>query len=96
MKDYWKTLTFFKKIKFSITIFLFVLVIIFSFQNWEKEKLDLIFISIDIHLTLIIAFSMLIGFTISMVSNHKKMQIKEVQIKRLKEKIKELTVEKDI
>ena len=96
MKDYWETLTFFKKIKFSITIFLFILLIIFSFQNWEREKLDLIFISIEIHLTLIIAFSILIGYTISLISNHKKIQIKEVQIKRLKEKINELSKDKEV
>jgi uncharacterized integral membrane protein len=95
MKEYWNTLSFFKKISFAASIVLFVLTIIFSFQNWEKVQLNLVFKTVEMHLTLIIGIAWFLGFIFSILSSRMKIMKKEVEINNLKLRIKELNKEID-
>jgi len=90
MKDYWNTLTVWKKIKLTFTFSLFVLIVIFSFQDWELMQMNLLFMHIQIPLTLLIFSSILIGYFIGIFLNYKKANEKEKEIKRLKIKITDL------
>ena len=94
MKEYWQTLTIIKKIKFALSMVLFVLVVLFAYQNWEVNNLNLLFFSVHIPLTLLIAISMFIGYSISTFIDYKKVISKEKEIKTLKNRIKELTEKK--
>lgn len=94
MREYWNTLTTLKKIKFSLSIILFILIILFAFQNWEAENVNMLFFDIHIPLTLLIAISMFIGFSISAFLNYRELVSKEKEIKSLKKKLKELDEKK--
>ncbi len=95
MREYWNTLTVLKKIKFALSMVLFVLVVLFAYQNWEVNNLNLLFFSIHIPLTLLIAISMFIGYSISTFVDYKNIVSNEKEIKALKTRIKELHEKND-
>jgi uncharacterized integral membrane protein len=83
MKEYWDTLTVLKKIKFSISIILFIFIILFVFQNWKEENVNMLFFDLNIPLSLVIACSIFIGYTISTFLKNKEIAAKDEIIKRL-------------
>ena len=94
MREYWKTLSVIKKIKFALSMVLFVLVVLFAYQNWEVNNLNLLFFSVHIPLTLLIAISMFVGYSISTFIDYKNLVAKEKEIKTLKARNEELTEDK--
>ncbi len=94
MSDYWKSLSNWKKIKLVISLICLVLIVIFSFQNWESGDLRLVFFSIRIPITLLIAISLFIGYTLAIVYNHKKISDKDQEIRELKSRIKDFMTDK--
>ena len=83
MKEYWDTLTVLKKIKFSISIILFIFIILFVFQNWKEENVNMLFFVLHIPLSLVIASSIFIGYTISTFLKNKEIAAKDEIIKKL-------------
>lgn len=87
MKEYWLTLTVFGRIKLIVMILLMILLIVFITQNWKEIELSLIFWNVKISLTLIIFLALITGYLISFFTSFKKINKKELEIKKL---IKEL------
>lgn len=96
MKEYWDSLTIGKKVKFIIVSILGLLVIIFSFQNWGAGELHLFSFKASVPITLLIFISMIIGYTISSLYNHKQKALKDKEIRDLKSRLKDcMTDQKD-
>ena len=89
MRDYWKTLTILKKIKFLISIILFIFMILFIFQNWKDEKINMLFFDMYVPLSLVIGISFFIGYSMSSLFNYKEINSKDKELKSLKDSIKE-------
>lgn len=94
MFDYWKSLTNWKKTKLVVSLLFLTLIIIFSIQNWGVDEIKLVFFSIKIPLTLLIAISMFIGYTLAKVAAYKNSMEKENEIKNLKSRLKEFMTDK--
>ena len=94
MSDYWKSLSSWKKIKLVISLICLILVVVFSFQNWDSGDLKLVFFSIKIPITLLIAISLFIGYSLGVVYNHKKSIDKDQEIKELKSRLKDFMTDK--
>ncbi len=89
-REFWESLSFWKKIKLILIIIISVLLLVFSFQNWVIGELRLVFFRIKIPITLIIAVTFFIGYSLALVANFKNLNDKEKEIKKLKNKIKDL------
>ena len=89
MRDYWKTLTILKKIKFLISIILFIFMILFIFQNWKDEKINMLFFDMYVPLSLVRGISFFIGYSMSSLFNYKEINSKDKELKSLKDSIKE-------
>lgn len=87
MKEYWHDLSQTKKIKLILTILLSLSIIIFAFRNWNETEVILVFVKVRMPLTIVILFSAVIGFLISVLFGYKKNKLREAEIKRLNDKI---------
>ena len=89
-REFWNSLNFWKRVKLVFILILSVLVLIFAFQNWVLGELRLVFISVNIPVTLLIAITFFIGYSLALISNFKKVDEKEKEIRKLKVKLEDL------
>lgn len=83
MLDYWKGLTGFNKIKFIFSLFLGVVGVVFATLNWNSQEVHLIFTKKTIPLTLVIIFSIIVGYAIAAILNYRKFRLKDKEIETL-------------
>ena len=90
MKEFWTTLSTWKKFKFILSIILILYVVVFAFVNWQETEVNFIFFSVKLSLTLLILVCLVAGYLTSNVFDYKKYKSKEAEIKTLKNQIEEL------
>lgn len=90
MKEYWMNLTLLNKVKFVFSMILGIIGVIFATLNWKEQEVNLIVTSFKIPLTLLIIFSVIVGFALSFVFNYSKIVRKDDEIDELKREIERL------
>lgn len=89
MKEYWQNLSTGRKVKLILTIVLSLCAIIFAARNWRETEVILVFFKVRMPLTLVIVISAVIGFAIASLFDYKKFKARDIEIKRLNNKLLE-------
>ena len=87
MKEYWQNLTTAKKTKLIFTLVLSLCAIIFAARNWRETEVILVFLKVKMPLTLVIIISAGIGFAIASLFDYRKFKARDIEIKRLNNKL---------
>ncbi|MEY3237212.1 MAG: hypothetical protein RI883_1313 [Bacteroidota bacterium] len=90
MTEYWNSLSFINKAKFVLSIILGILGVVFATLNWKEQDVHLLFVQTKMPLTLLIIFSMVVGYAFSFIFSYKKFRAKDLEIDELKKEIEEL------
>ncbi|TNE53046.1 MAG: DUF1049 domain-containing protein [Bacteroidetes bacterium] len=90
MKEFWASLSTWKKIKLIISAILVIFTAIFAFYNWQQVEVDFLFFQIRISLTLLIFICLVAGYLCSSLFDYRKHKVKQVEINRLKQELKDL------
>lgn len=72
MSEYWKGLTVKGKVKFIFSLIVGIIGVVFATLNWNEAEVNLIFIKTQLPLTMVIVFSIIIGFALSYVFRQSK------------------------
>lgn len=89
MKEYWQDLSTGKKMRMILTIILSLSAIIFAARNWRETEVILVFLKVKMPLTLVIVISAGIGFALASLFDYRKFKARDVEIKRLNNKLLE-------
>lgn len=90
MAEYWNGLSLLNKVKFVFSIILGIIGVVFATLNWKEQDVHLLFVQTKMPLTLLIIFSMIVGYAFSFVFSYKKFRAKDREIDELKKEIEEL------
>jgi uncharacterized integral membrane protein len=90
MKEFWTTLSTWKKLKLILSIILIIYVFIFALINLQETEINFIFFQVKISITLLIFISIVAGYLSSNIFDYKKHRSKNNEIKMLKNKVEEL------
>ena len=90
MTEYWNSLSLLNKVKFVFSIILGIIGVVFATLNWKEQDVHLLFIQTKIPLTLLIIFSMIVGYAFSFIFSYKKFRAKDKEIEALKTELEEL------
>jgi uncharacterized integral membrane protein len=90
MKDYWNSLSIYRKIKFIISIVISIYVLIFAFINLQETEINFIFFKVKISITLLILICLILGYLTSNIFDFRKYRSNHKEINQLKTKIKDL------
>lgn len=90
LKEFWLTLTPWKKFKLVLTLLLLIYAIIFAIINWKSQELNFLFFQLNIPMSLLISVCLLTGYLSSSLFDYRKYKIKEREINKLKAKIETL------
>ena len=93
MLDYWKALTGINKVKFIFSLFLGVVGVVFATLNWNAHEVQLIFTKKTIPLTLVIIFSIIVGYAMAVIFNYRKFRMKDKEIENLRKELNQLKKE---
>jgi len=94
MTEYWNTLSILNKTKFVLSVILGIMGVVFATLNWKEQDVHLLFAQTKMPLTLLIIFSMVVGYAFSFIFSYKKFRAKDKEILALKSELEELK-EKD-
>ena len=89
MKEYWQDQPLSKKIRIIFIVLLVIIALIFVVRNWQPVEVIFVFFRMHIPLTLIILISGIIGFAIGSLFDYKKFKQRDIEIKRLTQKLNE-------
>ena len=87
MYEYYKSLPTIGKIKFAFNIFLVIIGVVFATLNWTSQEIHMVFFRARAPLSILIIFSMGVGYAVSTIVNYKKFQEKEEQIEKLQKEL---------
>ena len=90
MTEYWSSLSLLNKVKFVFSIILGIIGVVFATLNWKEQDVHLLFIQTKMPLTLLIIFSMVVGYAFSFVFSYKKFRAKDQEIEELKKELQDL------
>jgi uncharacterized integral membrane protein len=90
MTEYWNSLSLLNKVKFVFSIILGIMGVVFATLNWKEQDVHLLFIQTKMPLTLLIIFSMVVGYAFSFLFSYKKFRAKDKEIEALKKENEEL------
>lgn len=90
MVEYWKSLSPLNKFKFVLSLILGIIGVVFTTLNWNVQEVHLIFVKTNIPLSLLILFSIIIGYALSFIFNFRKFRAKDREIEVLKKNIEDL------
>ena len=90
MTEYWNSLSLLNKVKFVFSIILGIMGVVFATLNWKEQDVHLLFIQTNMPLTLLIIFSMVVGYAFSFLFSYKKFRAKDKEIEALKKENEEL------
>ena len=90
MIEYWKSLNELNKVKFIVSLILGIVGVIFATLNWTEQEVHLLFVKTKMPLSLLIIFSIIVGYALSFVFSFRKFRAKDKEIESLKEEIKNL------
>jgi uncharacterized integral membrane protein len=87
MLDYWKGLTGINKIKFIFSLLIGIVGVVFATLNWNAQEVHLIFTKKTIPLTLVIIFSIIVGYAMAAILNYRKFRLKDKEIENLQKEL---------
>jgi uncharacterized integral membrane protein len=87
MIEYWKDLSGGQKTKLVLKIVLGIFAFIFVLRNWQSVEVIPVFFKVQMPLTLVILFSIIVGFALASIFDYKKFKVKNEEIKSLKAKL---------
>lgn len=87
MKEHWNSLNGTQKAKLIFKIILIIFAIIFVIRNWQDVEVIPIFLKVQMPLTLVILFSMGVGFAVASLFDYRKFKAKNKEIEELKAKL---------
>lgn len=90
MVEYWHSLSTVNKIKFVLSILLGIVGVVFATLNWKEQEVHLLVTRAQMPLTLLIIFSIVVGYALSFVFSYKKFREKDREIEALKREIEQL------
>jgi uncharacterized integral membrane protein len=90
MSEYWKALTLWNKVKFTISIIIGILGVVFATLNWNDEEVHLLFFQTTMPLTLVIIISVIVGYAVAYVLNFQNSRKKEKELQNLEEQNQKL------
>jgi uncharacterized integral membrane protein len=90
MSEYWKALSLWNKVKFTISIIIGILGVVFATLNWNDEEVHLLFFQTTMPLTLVIIISIIVGYAVAYVLNFQTSRKKEKEIQNLQEQNQKL------
>ena len=90
MVEYWHSLSNLNKIKFVLSIILGILGVVFATLNWTEQEVHLLVTKAKMPLTLLINFSVVVGYALSFVFSYRKFRTKDREIEALKREVEEL------
>lgn len=90
MSEYWKALTLWNKVKFTISIIIGILGVVFATLNWNDEEVHLLFFQTTMPLTLVILISVIVGYAVAYVFNFQNSRKKEKELINLEEQNQKL------
>ena len=76
MVEYWHSLSNVNKIKFVLSIVLGILGVVFATLNWTEQEVHLLVTKMKMPLTLLIIFSVIVGYALSFVFSFRKFRVK--------------------
>lgn len=94
LKEFWLTLTPWKKFKLILILLLVIYAVIFAIINWKSQELNFIFFQLNIPMTLLIFVCLLVGYLSSSLFDYRKYKVKEREITKLKAQIEILEAKK--
>lgn len=89
MKEFWSTLSLWKKIKFVLSVILGIYVLLFALVNWQEAEINFILFKVQISITLLILVCLVVGYLVSNIFDYKKYKVKDLEIKNLKSQLEE-------
>jgi uncharacterized integral membrane protein len=90
MAEYWHSLSTVNKIKFVLSILLGILGVVFATLNWTEQEVHLLVTKAKMPLTLLIIFSIVVGYALSFVFSYRKFRTKDREIEALKRELEEM------
>lgn len=90
MQEYWKNLSLWDKVKFVFSIILGVLGVVFATLNWKEQEVHIIFKKTQLPLSLLIMFSIAVGYAWAFLFNFRKFRMKDKEIGTLMNNIDDL------
>jgi uncharacterized integral membrane protein len=90
MTEYWNSLSLLNKVKFVLSIILGIMGVVFATLNWKVQDVHLLFVQTKMPLTLLIIFSMVVGYAFSFIFSYKKFRVKDQEIEELKKELQAL------
>lgn len=90
MTEYWNSLSLLNKVKFVLSIILGIMGVVFATLNWKVQDVHLLFVQTKMPLTLLIIFSMVVGYAFSFIFSYKKFRAKDQEIVELKKELQVL------
>ena len=86
-KEFWLTLTPWRKFKLIMIVLLVIYIVIFAIMNWKSQELNFVFFQLELPMTLLISICLISGYLSSTLFDYRKYKIKEKEINELKAKI---------
>ncbi len=90
MTEYWNTLSLLNKAKFVLSVILGIIGVVFATLNWKEQDVHLLFVQTKMPLTLLIIFSMIVGYAFSFIFSYKKFRAKDKEIELLRSELDDL------
>ena len=87
MKQFWNSLPTKEKIKFLLSAFAGILGVIFATLNWKSTGVHLLFTYKNAPLSLIILFSMLIGYAFGYIPRAAKLRNKQRELDHMQKEL---------
>ncbi len=91
MKDFWKSLTTFQKVKFVFSATIGLMVILFAILNWKQTEVHLLFGKVSLPKTILIVLSIAGGFGWATLFGMRRSRKKDKQITILETKLQTLS-----
>ena len=90
MKEFWTSLSTWKKFKLILTIILVIFACIFAIYNWQETEVNFLFFRVKISLTLLIVICLVTGYFSSTLFDYRKHKVKQLEVNKLKDELKKL------
>lgn len=93
-KEFWLTLSPWKKFKLIMILILSIYTVIFAFVNWNSQEINFLFFKPKIPITLLISICLVAGYLFASLFDYRKYKLKENEINELKKQLADLESKK--
>ena len=95
MVEYWHSLSNVNKVKFVLSVLLGIIGVVFATLNWKEQEVHLLVTKANMPLTVLIVFSVVVGYALSFVFSYRKFRSKDREIDVLKKENDQLRKENE-